>query len=149
ARLCALESSKTRRTFLGNGNWRRSPRLAHRVLRDGHEIPRRNAGHTHGRDRPCFPAPRKRNRAKRRRNGKAVFALLAPCRTSSRRRRKDVQIARQFLYIARSFRKRPQAFFTPICPCQRPVSTAAQFHVRRLATSSEFRRAPPHFLRSF
>ena len=40
--------------------------------------------------------------------------LLASRRASDHRRREDVQIARQFLYAARSFQQRLQAFDAPL-----------------------------------
>ena len=57
-----------------------TPRLAHRVLRHGHEISRRHARHPQRRRRPDLSSSRERNRAVRSGNRKAVRALLAPCR---------------------------------------------------------------------
>ena len=42
---------------LGNADRRRPPRLAHRVLRHGDEVPRRDARHPRRRHRPHLPAP--------------------------------------------------------------------------------------------
>ena len=45
-----------------------APGLAHRVLRDGHEVPGRDARHPRRRRRPDLPAPRERDRAVRSRS---------------------------------------------------------------------------------
>ena len=52
-------------------------RLAHRVLRDGHQVPGRDARHSRRRRRPDLPAPRKRDRAIGIAHRQAVLALLA------------------------------------------------------------------------
>ena len=56
------------------------PRLAHRVLRDGHEVSGRDARHPRRRRRSDLPASRKRNRAIGSAHRQAVRALLAAFR---------------------------------------------------------------------
>src|SRR5205807_607286 len=106
---------------------------------------RRNARYSHGRYRPCVSASRERNRAKRSRDRQTIFAVLAARRTSARRRRKDVQVGRQFLYIARPLRQRTQTLFVALRALQRSVSPPVEFYVWRFAASRKFGRAPPHF----
>jgi cysteinyl-tRNA synthetase len=62
-RLRPLESAQTRRARLGYRSRHGPPRLAHRVLRDGDSVPRRNARHPRRRRRSDLSAPRKRDRA--------------------------------------------------------------------------------------
>ncbi len=71
-RFRAVEGAQARRAFLGDAHRPRPPRLAHRMLRDGHEISRRHARHSHRRRRPRVSAPRKRNRAERSGDREAV-----------------------------------------------------------------------------
>src|SRR5207302_966207 len=148
ARLCALESAEARRPFLGNRHRPRPSWLAHRVLGHGHEISRRNTRHSHRRHRPRLPASRERNCPERSRHGQAFRALLAPRRASAFRGREDVEITRQLLYAARSFRKRLQACRVALCLGQRAIPQAAQFHVRRIDAGYELRRAASQSRRS-
>ena len=77
ARLRAVEGAQGRRAVLGNGDRRRAAGLAHRVLRDGDEVPGRDARHPRRRRRPDLPAPRERDRAVGSAHRQAVRALLA------------------------------------------------------------------------
>ncbi len=65
------------------------------------------------------------------RHGKAVRAHLAPRRTLDYRRPEDVEIARQLLHAARSFRARPQALDHPLSAALGALPPPAEFHGRR------------------
>ena len=82
------------------------------------------------------------------RHRQALCPPLAPCRSLDRRRREDVEIARQFLHAARSHRQRTEAFDDPLSPALGAVSPPAQFHRRRPHASPEFRRAAQQFRRA-
>src|SRR5437763_1472594 len=72
----------------------RPPRLAHRMLGDGGEVPRAGLRHPPRRSRPRVSAPRERARAVAgRRPG--VRAHLAAQRAAAARQREDVEVRRQ------------------------------------------------------
>ena len=72
----------------------RPPGLAHRVLGDGAEVPRRRLRHPRRRRRPALPAPRERAGPVPR--GRApVRVVLDAQRLDHHRRREDEQVARQ------------------------------------------------------
>ena len=71
------------------------PGLAHRVLGDEHEVPRRDLRHPLRRRRQHLPAPRERDRAERVGHRQAVRAHLAARRAPDRRRPEDVEVAGQ------------------------------------------------------
>ena len=73
------------------------PGLAHRVLRHGHRVPRRDARYPRRRRRPDLPAPRKRDRAVGGAHRQAVCALLAARRVPDGGRPEDVEVAGQLL----------------------------------------------------
>ena len=76
------------------------------------------------------------------RHRQALRPILAARRASAGRRRENVQVAGQLLYLARSFREGLQALGVAICTRQRPVSPPVEFHLRWPATSRQLRRAP-------
>ncbi len=76
--------------------------LAHRVLRDGHEVSGRDAGHPRRRRRPDLSASRKRNRAVGSDHLETLRALLAAFGIPERRNAEDVEVGRELLYAARS-----------------------------------------------
>ena len=95
--------------------------LAHRVLRDGHQVPGRDAGYPRRRRRPDLPASRKRDCAIRIAHRQAVRALLAARRVSDGGRPEDVQVAGQLFHPARparraATRRRPSATCWLRCP---------------------------------
>src|SRR5213080_5279462 len=105
------------------------------MLRDGHEISRRNTGYSYRRNRSGISASRKRNRAERRRDGQALRALLAACGTFTCRRREDVQVGGELLHAARFVREGLQAFGFAVCLGRRSLPQATQFHFRWFAAS--------------
>ena len=54
----------------------------------------------------CFPAPRERDRAKRRRERESNCPLLDSLRTSESRRRNDVEVEGKLLHVSRHHRQR-------------------------------------------
>ena len=71
--------------------------LAHRMLGDERDASRRDLRHPRRRPRPDLPAPRERDRAERLRAWRPpVRPLLAAQRHADRRRRQDVEVARQY-----------------------------------------------------
>ena len=100
--LRALEALDRRRARLALALGPRPPRLAHRVLGDVRGAARRLLRHPRRRHRPRLPAPRERDRpVALRPPGGRVRALLAAQRLPERRRREDVEVARQLLHRAR------------------------------------------------
>ena len=93
-RLRALEDGQARRAGVGLAVGSGPAGLAHRVLGDVVEAPRRRLRHPRRRQRSRVPAPRERDRASRRRRPR-VRALLVAQRDAERRRREDVEVARQ------------------------------------------------------
>ena len=71
------------------------PRLAHRVLGDVDEVPRRALRHPHGRQRPAVPAPRGRDRAVRGRGGPRGRVDLGPRRPPASVGPEDREVDRQ------------------------------------------------------
>ena len=71
-----------------------TPGLAHRVLGDGREVPRRGVRHPRRRGRPPLPAPRERAGPVPR-GGAPVRVVLDAQRLDHHRRREDEQVARQ------------------------------------------------------
>ena len=67
-----------RASILGNTHRLRPPRLAHRVLGHGDEVPRRNLRPPRRRRRPHVPPPRERDRPIRIRHPQALRAALVP-----------------------------------------------------------------------
>ena len=115
-----VESPQGRRSRLGDADRPRPPRLAHRVLRDGDQVPGRDARYPRRRHRPHLPASRKRDRAIGSAHRQAVRALLAARRVSDGGRPEDVEVARQFLYPARPageglLSRKPSATCWPRC----------------------------------
>ena len=82
-RFRAVEGAQRRRALLGHGHRSGPARLAHRMFRDGDQVPGRDAGYPRGRRRPDLSAPRKRDRAIGIAHRQAVFALLAARRVSA------------------------------------------------------------------
>ena len=72
------------------------PRVAHRVLRHVHAVPRRDVRPSRRRRGPHLPAPRERDRPVRRRDRQALRALLGPQRLRQPERREDVEVAGQY-----------------------------------------------------
>src|SRR5215211_822522 len=71
----------------------RTPRLAHRVLRDGEQAPARGGGHPRWRHGHTLPAPRERARPERRGPpGPTLRPYVGPSRYGDARERKDGQI---------------------------------------------------------
>ena len=71
------------------------PRLAHRVLGDVDEVPRRAVRHPHRRHRPAVPAPRGRDRAVRGGGRAPVVVDLGPRRAPPPVRAEDREVHRQ------------------------------------------------------
>ena len=67
-----LEGRQAGRAVVGFALGPGAAGLAHRVLGDEHEVPRRALRHPHGRRRQHLPAPRERDRAERGRDRQAV-----------------------------------------------------------------------------
>ena len=81
-------------------------RLAHRVLGDEHEVPRRALRHPHRRRGQHLPAPRERDRPERGRDRAALRRRLAARRAPDRRRREDGEVEGQLLHARRRARAR-------------------------------------------
>ena len=94
-RLRSVEGAEGRRAVLADADRAGPSRLAHRVLRDGDQVPGRDARHSRRRRRPDLSAPRKRDRAIGVADRQAVRALLAALRVPDGGRPEDVEIARQ------------------------------------------------------
>ena len=73
--------------------------------------------------------------------GKAVRETLAARRAPDHRRREDVQVARQFLYAARSFRQGLQAVFYSVPSSFRSLQSPAEFHDGRVEAGRKLGRA--------
>ena len=93
------------------------------------------------RHRPDLPAPRKRDRAERRRHGHAVLAVLGARRAPDHRQREDVQVARQRLQRQRRRRSGLQAVGAALPAAVEPLSQAAPLLVGHPAAGR--RVAPP------
>ncbi len=173
ARLRAVEvgqGERARRREVAEPVRPRPPRLAHRVLGDVQGAARRALRHPRRRPGPAVPAPRERDRAKRRRpsDGKFVERLDAQ-RPPERRQREDVEVARQLLHHprgARALRRRddpllhgahalPQPVQLQRCePRRRKECAAPALHrarrsrrPRATARSTGTSRAPPRSAR--
>ncbi len=109
----------------------RPPRLAHRVLRDGHQVPGRDARYPRRRRRPDLPAPRKRDRAIGIAHRQALRALLAARRVPHGGRPEDVQVAGQLLHPARPAGARLPAGSHPLPAGFGAVPQVAELHLRR------------------
>jgi hypothetical protein len=94
-------SAQGRRAVLGHRHRPGPPRLAHRVLRDGHQVPGRDAGYPRRRRRSDLPAPRKRDRAIGIAHRQTLRALLAARRVPHGGGPEDVQVAGQLLHAPR------------------------------------------------
>ncbi len=100
------KGATARRAELVDGHRRGAPRLAHRVLRDEHALPRPQLRHPHRRRRPHLSPPRGRDRPVRGRHGPAVRAHLAPLRPPPDGWREDGQADRQAAATVRDLRAR-------------------------------------------
>src|ERR1700737_2288410 len=124
-----MESAQEWRAFLGHGDWKRTPRVAHRVLRDGNEIPGRDAGYPRGWGRSDLPASRERDRPVGSNHRKTVCAILAALRVSQCRIAEDVEVARQHLYASRVARDGSSAGGRALSSGLGAVSQEAEFHL--------------------
>ena len=108
------------------------PRLAHRVLGHGHQVPRRPLRHPHRRHRPRPRAPHQRGGPERVRPRRAPLGrVVGPHRVPRPRRREDLQVqgrpaARR---LARRPRHRPARL--PLLHVPDPLPPAAGVHLRR------------------
>ena len=95
AGLRSVEGRQARRAFVGEPLGPRAAGLAHRVLGDGDEVPRRDARPSRRRRGPGLSASLVRDRPVRGGHGQAVRPLLAPQRLREPRVREDVEVARE------------------------------------------------------
>ena len=127
ARTTSATSRSGRAPKPGEPSWstpgRRGPtRLAHRVLRDEHALPRAELRHPHRRHRPRVPAPRGRDRPVGGGHGPAVRAHLAPLRPPPDGRREDGQAHRQLRATRRPLRAGRSARGRCATRCSRPTT---------------------------
>ena len=109
ARLRAVEGPKAGRADVADRDRRGPPGLAHRVLGDEHEIPRRVVRHPHRRRRPDLSAPRERDRPVRGGDGQALRERVAAQRPPRAERREDGAPRRQHQPPGRGLRGRLHA----------------------------------------
>ena len=137
-RLRALEDGQAGRAGVGFAVGSRPPGLAHRVLGDVVEAARRRLRHPRRRQRSRVPAPRERDRAGGRRRSR-VRALLVAQRHAERRRREDVEVARQLHHA----RRHPRSATTRArsgCSCCRRT-TAGRWRSARRSCPTRRRRS--------
>ncbi len=108
---------------------RRLPGLAHRVLGDVAQAPRRPARHPHRRRGQHLPAPRVRDRAERGLHRPALRELLDARQVPAGRRRQDVQEPGQRLQPRRRQGQGLRAARAALLPDPRPLPRAAQLHL--------------------
>ncbi|MPN17102.1 hypothetical protein SDC9_164452 [bioreactor metagenome] len=137
------QANRARRGQVGQRIRRGPPGLAHRVL--GHEL--RTAGrdlrHPRGWRGPAVSAPRKRDRAERRRHGQAVCQDLDAQRLHQRGQREDVQVAGQLLHHprrAQRVRRRDGALLRRA----RALSQPAELQQRAPGRRAQRPQAPVH-----
>ena len=110
---------------------RRVPRLAHRVLGDVDEVPRRALRHPHGRHRPSVPAPRGRDRAVRGRRRASGRVDLGARRPPASVRAEDREVDRQRDLRARPDRARVRPAGVPLAVLPDAVPLGDGLHLGR------------------
>ena len=140
-RLCPLEGRQARRAQLAQPLGRRSPRLAHRVLRDDPPLPGHPDRHPRRRRRPHLPAPRERDRPGHVRLGLRARQHLDAHRHAARGRREDVQEPRQLLHAQGGARQVPRRRRAPAHAAD-PLPRAARLLLRAPGGRGRHARAP-------
>ena len=105
----------------------------------------RHARHSHRRNRSGISASRKRNRAVRRRRREKVCALSGCTPSIAGGRPKNVEIARQLLHAARSFRAGLQTIVDSLLARIRSISQTTKFHDGWIAICDIERRTVAQF----
>src|SRR2546430_16497575 len=117
-----------------------TPRLAHRVQRDGDRVAWGSDRHPLRRRGQYFSASRSRDRAERRRDRQKIRELLAALRAFAGRRPKDGEVVRQFLYCARRSGERLHWPRAALRADAGELSDSTQFHLGRNEGSARVTR---------
>ena len=133
-RFRAVEAVRAGSAGLGQPVGARPAGLAYRMLGDERGASRRDLRHPRRRPRPDLPAPRERDRAERVRASAAgpLCAIWMHNGFLTRRRRQDVEIARQFLHRARVAGRRRRARRSAWRCCRRIIATRSIGPTERL-----------------
>ena len=141
------KGAKPGRAHLGLALGPGPPRLAHRVLGHGRQVPGPRLRHPRRRRGPHLPPPRERDRPVRGRHRRAVRPLLAPQRLPRAQGREDGQVGRQRGQPPRAARAATAAW-SSATPSSAPTTAAPSSSPRRSSptpppATTAWPRSPP------